>query len=200
MPAILFERHYFHRLTCANGTRMNTREHKYHGPGVPGCKSPHDTFPDICHPVPFVARKDKTGQATLGKADTRMPSGHIEVTDQYGDSAKSYLRLVNAYRLNPEAALKSCSWGMFQIMGDEHRGACGVDDVNEFVKTMCLGEIGQLAMLGQFVQHKAGGKLLTAVRTKDWARIAYYYNGPGYEINSYDKKMENAYKKLKNLA
>lgn len=200
VPAILFERHYFHRLTCANGPRMNTKDRQYHGIGVAGCKSPHDAFHDLCYPVAFVARKDKTGQATLGKADAKMPSGHVEVADQYGDGAKSYLRLLNAYRLNPDAALKSCSWGMFQIMGDEHLGSCGVTDVRDFVKTMCSGEKGQLKMLQQFVQHKAGGKLLTAVRAKDWAKIAYYYNGPGYQQNRYDEKMENAYKKLKNLA
>ncbi len=199
VPAILFERHYFHRLTCANGSRMNTREHKYHGMGVPGCNSPHDRFPDICYPVPFVAKKDKAGQATLGKADTRMSSGHIEVTDQYGDSAKSYLRLVNAYRLNPEAALKSCSWGMFQIMGDEHQGSCGVP-LKDFMTKMCSGEGGQLEMLSLFIEKKASGRLLTAARAKDWARIAYYYNGPGYEILSYDKRLESAYKKLKNIA
>lgn len=199
VPAILFERHYFHRLTCANGPRMNTREHKYHGIGVPNCNSPHDRFPDICHPVPFVARKDKTGQATLGKADTRMPSGHIEVTDQYGDSAKIYLRLVNAYRLNPEAALKSCSWGMFQIMGDEHEGACGVS-LNYFMTKMCSGECGQLELLRRFIEKKASGKLLTAVRAKDWAKVAYYYNGPDYKTYSYDKRLESAYKKLKNIA
>lgn len=85
-------------------------------------------------------------------------------------------------------------------MGDEHLGSCGVTDVRDFVKTMCSGEKGQLKMLQQFVQHKAGGKLLTAVRAKDWAKIAYYYNGPGYQQNRYDEKMENAYKKLKNLA
>jgi type VI secretion system secreted protein VgrG len=43
-------------------------------------------------------------------------------------------------------------------------------------------------------------RLLTAVRAKDWANIAYYYNGSGYETNSYDNKMENAYKKFKNIA
>lgn len=200
VPAILFERHYFHRLTCANGSRMNTKDHKYHGIGVPGCKSPHDALPDICYPVAFVARKDKTGQATLGKANAKLPSGSVEVTDQYGDGAKSYLRLVNAYRLNPEAALKSCSWGMFQIMGEEHLGPCSVDRVEEFVGLICSGESGQLEILRRFIGKKASSRLLTAVRAKDWAKIAYYYNGPGYETNSYDKKMENVYKKIKNIA
>lgn len=197
VPAILFERHYFHRLTCANGPRMNTREHRYHGIGVAGCHSPYDCFPDICYPVAFVARIDKNGHKTLGNSNANMLSGTVEVADQYGDSAKSYLRLINAYRLNPEAALKSCSWGMFQIMGEEHQISCATPTLNEFMREMCSGERGQLEILRRFIGNKAGGKLLAAVQSKDWSKIAYFYNGPSYQTYGYDSKIQNAYQALK---
>lgn len=199
VPAILYERHYFHRLTCANGPRMNTRERRYHGIGVPGCHSPHDRFIDLSFPHGFVSRLDRHGQPTLGSANRRMPGGVVETADQYGDNATSYLRLVNAYRLDPEAALKSCSWGMFQIMGDEHFGSCGLP-LAEFMGKMCSGERGQLDLLGNFIKYKARGLLLAAVRAKDWAKIAYYYNGPGYAENRYDIKIREAYEAIKRSA
>ena len=41
----------------------------------------------------------------------------VDLDDVYHSSASSYLRLMNAYRLDKQAALQSASWGKFQIMG-----------------------------------------------------------------------------------
>ncbi|MFW9616217.1 N-acetylmuramidase domain-containing protein [Aquabacterium sp.] len=144
VPSILFERHWFRRLT--NGA--------------------HDkTHPDISGPAYTSAK----GAATA---------------DRYGSYAISYLRLMNAYRLDPEAALASCSWGKFQIMGGEFEN-CGQASAKALVSLMCGGEAAQLLPLVGFIRHKANGKLWAAVKRKDWPRIALYYNGGEYKKNAY---------------
>lgn len=38
------------------------------------------------------------------------------------------VRLIQAFRLDPQAVLKACSWGKFQIMGDSY-SLCAVPDI-----------------------------------------------------------------------
>jgi hypothetical protein len=104
-------------------------------------------------------------------------------------------RYEDARALNADAANKACSWGMFQILGQNHK-ACGFDDSQAFVDAMWLG--GAPAHLDAFVQFiKADSKLHTALRNRQWATFARIYNGPGYAQNAYDTKMANAYSRWK---
>lgn len=155
VPSILFERHWFRRLT----KRAYDKSH-----------------PDISGPA-YTSSKD------------------AEDADRYGSYSTSYLRLINAYRLDPEAALASCSWGKFQIMGGEYQN-CGLRSAKALAILMCGGESSQIELLAGFIQHKASGKLWKAVKEKDWPHIALYYNGGGYKKNAYDTKMQAAYEKL----
>jgi len=116
--------------------------------------------------------------------------------DRYGTHSTSYLRLMNAYRLDPAAALASCSWGKFQIMGGEYK-TCNESSSEGMVEKMCVGESKQIELLASFIRNKAGGKLWKAVKEKDWPNVALYYNGSKYKENSYDTKMQAAYEKHK---
>lgn len=98
-------------------------------------------------------------------------------------------RLQRAMALDREAALKSASWGRFQIMGFNHI-MCGFDDVESFVDAMGESEQAQLRAFVNFV--RAAG-LAPALRRRDWAGFAAGYNGPGYEANDYDGKLAMAY-------
>jgi LysM repeat protein len=160
-PAILYERHFFHRLT--NG--------KY-----------SEAHPDISWKAPYAG---------------------------YGDFAVSYLRLINAYRLDEDAALRSCSWGRFQILGDNFK-LCDAKSVKDLVAGMCTSEYKQLGYLSFFIQNKPRpwkdprnkqlGKeisLWEAAKTKNWQAIAFNYNGPTYKKNDYDNKLKNAYEYYK---
>jgi hypothetical protein len=99
-------------------------------------------------------------------------------------------RYEDARRLNADAANKACSWGTFQILGENHQ-VCGFDTSQEFVDAMWTG--GAAAHLDAFVKFIQGNKLDTALRNKQWATFARGYNGPAYAQNQYDKKMSNAY-------
>lgn len=98
-------------------------------------------------------------------------------------------RLQRAIALNREAALKSASWGRFQIMGFNHI-MCGFDDVESFVAAMAQSERAQLQA---FIAYVRAAGLAPALRRRDWAGFAAGYNGPGYEANDYDGKLAMAY-------
>ncbi|WP_332751840.1 N-acetylmuramidase family protein [Hydrogenophaga sp.] len=100
-------------------------------------------------------------------------------------------RLNAAVALDRTAAMKSASWGMFQIMGGNH-AKCGFPTVQEFVNAMCAGEGEQLDAFVQFIMSTG---LADALRTRDWARFAKGYNGPSYAKNKYDEKLATAYSK-----
>lgn len=181
IPAVLFERHYFSRLTGGK----------------------HDkTHPDISWPTGY--RK----KSRLGKSDKKMHDGRVDADDIYGDYASAYLRLINAYRLDAQAALKSCSWGKFQIMGNNF-ALCRADDVETFAASMCTSEFAQLRLLCGYIRNKPGTRIKAlgiemslwgAVKAKNWQAIAFHYNGPDYKTYGYDSKLQAAYEKYRKKA
>jgi hypothetical protein len=108
--------------------------------------------------------------------------------------AAQHARYEDARALNADAANKACSWGLFQIMGENHK-VCGFDTSQAFVDAMWTG--GASAHLDAFVGFIKGNKLDGHLRTKNWASFARGYNGPSYAQNNYDKKMANAYARCK---
>lgn len=108
----------------------------------------------------------------------------------YGNAAMQWQRLGQAWALDADAALKGASWGMFQILGENHR-ACGHDTVAGFVRAMTVSQVEHLQAFVRFV---ASHRLrLQALRTLDWATFARYYNGADYATFGYDRKMAAAY-------
>lgn len=106
--------------------------------------------------------------------------------------AAQHERYEDARALNADAANKACSWGMFQILGQNHE-ACGFADSQAFVDAMWSG--GAAAHLDAFVAFIKANKLDGALRAKKWATFARGYNGPSFSANQYDKKMAAAYRK-----
>lgn len=117
-----------------------------------------------------------------------VAEGKLNSYDLYRDS---YPRLAKAYSLNKNAALQSCSWGKFQIMGFNY-STCGYSSVEGFVSMMCESELKQLDAVQKFIQKNC----LVAVREKQWKEIARAYNGPKYEENNYDTDLKKIYTRL----
>lgn len=141
-PKILFERHYFSRLT----RRRFDRAH-----------------PDVASP---------------------RPGG-------YRGGAAEYARLSAALALDEDAALRSASWGAFQIMGDNFR-ACGFADVRAFVAAMVSGEPAQLQAFAAFIVNSG---LSDEMVRHDWEGLARRYNGPAFRTNRYDRKLADAWRR-----
>lgn len=127
---------------------------------------------------------------TAGNEDILYPSWD---KSKYKGAASEYTRLEKAIKIHKQAALKSASWGMFQIMGFNHK-ICGFDTVEMFVDAMYKSEQDQLMACINFL---INNRLLKYFADHNWKAIASRYNGPGYAQNQYDIKLQNAYNQYK---
>lgn len=108
----------------------------------------------------------------------------------YGPGGEhQHKRLERAKKINEEAALCSASWGLFQVMGFNHK-LCGHTSVYDLVREMERGYAGQFAALKSFLVNT---KLLAKLKSKNWKAFARGYNGPSFEQNAYDLKLNRAY-------
>ena len=115
---------------------------------------------------------------------------------QYKGGAQEHERLNAAALVNKEAALCSASWGLFQIMGFNHR-LCGFSSVQDFVDAQKESEANQLNSFCQFMKNEG---LVLFLKGLDFAGFARRYNGPGYAQNQYDVKMRKAYERCKSTS
>lgn len=106
-----------------------------------------------------------------------------------------YEKLEIASAVNWDAAHKSASWGLGQVMGF-HWHYLGYSSLKEFVDAMYESEAKQLDAMCRYIKKT---NLDQKLRAKDWAGFAKGYNGKAYHINQYDKKLHNAYLKYKKL-
>lgn len=109
----------------------------------------------------------------------------------YKGGLDEYVRLERARAIHDNAALNSASYGMFQIMGNNHV-ACGFSSVTSYVESVAKGEKEQLTAFVNFIKNN---NLATYLKNLDWAGFAKRYNGPSYATNKYDEKLAVAYKK-----
>jgi N-acetylmuramidase-like protein/putative peptidoglycan binding protein len=142
-PKILFERHYFSRLTG----------HKFDADN-----------PDVSQP----------SQGGYGAG-----------------GAHQHDRLAAAIQLDRTAALRSASWGLGQIMGDNWKAA-GFEQVEDMVTSMVASEDNQLAAMAAFI--KASG-MDQPLRRHDWEGFARRYNGANFAANQYDKKLQQFFER-----
>ena len=132
----------------------------------------------------------KQTQHKYDKTDPDISSPHWNKA-LYAGGEKEYPRLEKAMALDRTAALKSASWGRFQIMGFNH-AAAGFATVDAYVEAMYRSEGAQLDAFVAFLIHS---KLVAPLKEKRWADFARGYNGSGYAANQYDVKLKAAYEK-----
>lgn len=113
-------------------------------------------------------------------------------TGGYLGAAKEYERLDKAKAIHEEAALESCSWGAFQVMG-YHWKLIGFKSVHEMVAHANESAASQLNLFARFV--KSQPILVKALQATDWETFARYYNGSG-QVSVYKAKLEKAYAKF----
>lgn len=126
---------------------------------------------------------------TGGRFDASHPKISNSSSGGYIGGPAEYDRLAEAIGCDRTAALKSASWGAFQIMGFNHKAA-GFADVESFVAAMVSGQGAQLDAFVKFV--KSNGLDDELIR-KDWAGFARGYNGEEYAKNKYDTKLAAAF-------
>ena len=144
-------------------------------------------LPD-CRPR-ILFERHKFSALTAHRFDATNPAVSNPTPGGYLGGAREYDRLGEALALDREAALKSASWGAFQLMGFNH-AAAGYPDVESFVAAMVSGHAAQL---DAFVAFTAAAGLAPALAKQDWPAFARGYNGPAYTRFAYDTRIARAY-------
>lgn len=107
----------------------------------------------------------------------------------YGPTSKQHARLQGAERFNRDAALKSCSWGLYQLMGFNHK-LCGHETIQSFVNAMYRSVDDHLDALVSFVL--SDPRKVKAVQERDAKTFARLFNGVSYAKNKYDTRLIKA--------
>jgi hypothetical protein len=141
--------------------------------------------------VTILFERHKFHRYSGGRFSSKYPDISNPTAGGYGPAgAHQYVRFSRAFALDAKAAMMSCSWGKFQIMGFNFKSA-GFDSLDEFVEAMKESEGRQLLA---FVEIVKSFSLTDELRRHDWAGFARGYNGANYKINRYDVKLAAAYK------
>lgn len=112
----------------------------------------------------------------------------------YGPFSVQHRKLALAVTKDRDAAIRACSWGLFQIMGDNHVEA-GYPSIQRFVNAMYRHVDDHLRALVMFLRHNE--HLVDAIRGQDWPMFAYHYNGPNHAKNDYVGRLTEAYAELR---
>jgi hypothetical protein len=94
--------------------------------------------------------------------------------------------------LDRQAALRSTSWGIGQVMGF-NAGIAGFPEAETMVQAMMKSEDEQVRGMFEFLMvNRLDGPL----RSHDWTSFARGYNGPGFAKNQYDARLAAAFQKF----
>lgn len=137
------------------------------------------------------------GAQFRGFTDGRFDISHPHLSHPYPQSGGHYVggegehdRLDEALTLDPTAALKSASWGRFQIMGFNYQAA-GYDSVESYVEAMRISEANHLEAFASFIE--SNPTMHQALQNRDWETFALHYNGSDFARGGYHIKMAEAY-------
>lgn len=205
LPKILYERHKFAAFTNNEFSKLNPdisspcgyyyREQLY-VPATKENKKRKKIPEDVDYYRPVNTKDNDETKAEARKFKDLVKSEVLDYeTHAYFDGIGSYRRLIKAYKLHPEAALESCSWGSFQIMG-EYWKTMGYASVAEFTKSMSRSPKDQVKAFVLYIE-LVNPKIRKYLKALDWEAAARAYNGPSYRLNKYHIKIREEYEKFK---
>jgi peptidoglycan hydrolase-like protein with peptidoglycan-binding domain len=138
-----------------------------------------------------------TPAAQLAQLVQQYPNIINPQTGGYMGGVAEWGRLQQAQQLNNDLALRSASWGLFQIMGYNYV-SCGYSSVEAFVTDMMNDEGKQLKAFVTFLQDDMHGRRQLALQQHDWLNFALLYNGPNEAQTNppYHARLATAYVQL----
>jgi peptidoglycan hydrolase-like protein with peptidoglycan-binding domain len=140
------------------------------------------------HPL-IVFESRMFSRLTKGRFDQSHP--HLtspRPITSYGHGG-GWKALEEAYTLDPDAAYKATSFGVFQVTGINHQRV-GFETVGEYARFMAKSEANQVEVWARFLERQG---MLESLRKHDWAGFARRYNGPAALRNGYVERLEAAY-------
>lgn len=108
----------------------------------------------------------------------------------------SYPRLARAMMIDETAALKAASWGLGQVLGENHK-IIGYATPQTMVRAFMEDEEAHLEGMINFL---IANNIDDDLRAHNWAVVARVYNGPGYATHNYHGRMAAAFAKWKRIA
>ncbi len=131
----------------------------------------------------------------------RFNAGHPELSalrgygrGGYGAFGAQYGKLARAYELDPEAAFEACSWGAFQVLG-ENATALGYESARAMAVALAQSEAAHLDSYVRFIRVNGLADELGRCRAGDADSCVPFveaYNGSGYRNFSYHIKFAGA--------
>lgn len=111
------------------------------------------------------------------KEDSSLCNSKVTMKGGYGKSKEQLNRLEKVKKWDNDIAIKSCSWGKFQVMGVYIEKIKLYKDADEFEKAMNLCEVQHFQFFKSYLIDIIGGDLIKAMKEKNWEKIAELYNG-----------------------
>jgi N-acetylmuramidase len=140
-----------------------------------------------------VFERQKFSELTLHQFDGEYPLISGALPGGYGrQGSHQQQRLEEAMRLDRQAALASCTWGIGQVLGANARRA-GFDSLDAFVSAMSQSEGMQLAATVNYLQTSDCDKLLSQ---RNWAAFSARFCGPSYFEFRFDVRLAQAHQRL----
>lgn len=124
---------------------------------------------------------------TKGKFDKTHPnlSHPRDHRNQVSYARNQHEVFHEACALDKDAAIKSCSWGRYQVLG-EHYKALGFESPQEFMDQHLISEHQHLMAFCKFI--RINPRMHAALKRSDWPVFAECYNGPAYNVNPWNRK------------
>jgi hypothetical protein len=140
--------------------------------------------------------RHKFSEHSGGRFDSTAPSlsGPPYGPGGYGSFAGQYGKMVQACALDPDAALQSCSWGAFQVLGENAQGM-GYGSAFDMAEALTASEAAHLDCFVRFVRMKRLEDDLRACRPGDADSCIPFvrgYNGTGFRQFDYHTKLARA--------
>src|SRR5690606_14636443 len=109
----------------------------------------------------------------LRQLEIKDPSIVNKKGEGYGTYSQQYRKLEKAKQIDYACAVKSCSWGKFQVMGYHY--AIAFESPEEMEQAVNTCELQQFYFFIAYLENTYG--LIRAMKEKDWEGIAEKYNG-----------------------
>lgn len=130
--------------------------------------------------------------AKLKKAMSEKLAGDYGVVKNPSSQEARYEILARGKKIDYEAAVSSCSWGIGQVMGS-HWKWLGYQSAKAFEDVVTGSFEGQLDVIIKYMQ---ASDIIPHIKRRDWSAVARLYNGKNYKDNKYDTKMKAEYEKI----
>jgi hypothetical protein len=165
VPKVLFEAHHFYRLS---GAYPISRE-----------------FPHLSSP--------RWNRSLYNKLSRPLRAGEDMAHARLSEAVALDARYKAGGSVR-DAALMASSWGIGQVMGYHYR-SLGFDTVQAFVNANYASEGSQLDIMVEFIRTNglADDVRRISSRAGDCAGFAKGYNGSGYAVHGYHRKIASAF-------